>query len=62
MDKPGACSRVASFSSHRYLDNNQLVGLVAGSLPETLAELSLEDNFFITIPPAVSLIRDLQML
>ncbi|XP_063596862.1 leucine-rich repeat-containing G-protein coupled receptor 5-like isoform X2 [Penaeus indicus] len=45
-----------------YLDNNQLVGLVAGSLPETLAELSLEDNFFITIPPAVSLIRDLQML
>nr|XP_027237473.1 uncharacterized protein LOC113828667 [Penaeus vannamei] len=45
-----------------YLDNNQLVGLVAGSLPDTLAELSLEDNFFITIPPAVSLIRDLQLL
>ncbi|XP_047485020.1 leucine-rich repeat-containing G-protein coupled receptor 5-like isoform X2 [Penaeus chinensis] len=45
-----------------YLDNNQLVGLVAGSLPESLVELSLEDNFFITIPPAVSLIRDLQTL
>ncbi|ROT84704.1 putative leucine-rich repeat-containing G-protein coupled receptor 6 isoform X2 [Penaeus vannamei] len=63
VDKSSACGRVASFSSfRRYLDNNQLVGLVAGSLPDTLAELSLEDNFFITIPPAVSLIRDLQLL
>ncbi|XP_071524321.1 uncharacterized protein [Panulirus ornatus] len=45
-----------------YVDNNQLSGLVTGSLPENVLELSLEDNFFSSIPPSVTLLHSLQFL
>ncbi|XP_064084348.1 leucine-rich repeat-containing G-protein coupled receptor 5-like isoform X2 [Macrobrachium nipponense] len=44
------------------LDNNHLSGLLTGSLPDTLHELSLEDNFFSNVPPSVSLLHSLQVL
>ncbi|XP_045592462.2 leucine-rich repeat-containing G-protein coupled receptor 4 isoform X1 [Procambarus clarkii] len=45
-----------------YLDNNHLNGLLAGSLPEGLLELSLEDNFFNMVPACVAQLKDLQFL
>ncbi|XP_053635707.2 lutropin-choriogonadotropic hormone receptor-like [Cherax quadricarinatus] len=45
-----------------YLDNNHLSGLLTGSLPEDLLELSLEDNFFSSVPPSLSQLVQLQFL